>query len=203
MVPRQHQTAFAAWASPAPEEACAGKRRTELVGMQDRLLNGYLAGPSSRRSPSKAADLKVEIAKVEEALARASGAILTRRAGLGAIRLQQAARERWHRSKLGGEAAGAGFGQFEPYRNGHNFFALQEKAVRLDSRTAFLKNGRSAGFEPGPFDPSKRATVSLRPEMWWIEVEISKGEEVSQHESDMCRICAFGYVRGASIMPPH
>ena len=48
------------------------KRRTELVGMQDRLLNGYLAGAIEQAVfQAKAADLKVEIAKVEELLERA------------------------------------------------------------------------------------------------------------------------------------
>jgi len=49
------------------------KRKSELVGMQDRLLNGYLAGAMDQAVfQSKAADLKREIAQAEEALERAT-----------------------------------------------------------------------------------------------------------------------------------
>ncbi len=49
------------------------KRRTELVGMQDRLLNGYLAGAVEQAVfQAKAADLKREIAQAEESLERAT-----------------------------------------------------------------------------------------------------------------------------------
>ena len=49
------------------------KRKSELVGMQDRLLNGYLAGAIEQAAfQAKAADLKREITQVEEALERAT-----------------------------------------------------------------------------------------------------------------------------------
>jgi hypothetical protein len=48
------------------------KRRSELAGMQNRLLNGYLAGILDDDAlKSKSAELKRELATVEEALAQA------------------------------------------------------------------------------------------------------------------------------------
>ncbi len=49
------------------------KRKTELAGMQERLLNGYLGGAIEQAVfQAKAADLKREVALVEEALERAT-----------------------------------------------------------------------------------------------------------------------------------
>lgn len=49
------------------------KRKTELAGMQDRLLNGYLAGAIEQAAfQAKAVDLKREIGQVEESLERAT-----------------------------------------------------------------------------------------------------------------------------------
>jgi len=49
------------------------KRKTELAGMQDRLLNGYLSGAIDQAVfQTKTADLKREIAQVEESLERAT-----------------------------------------------------------------------------------------------------------------------------------
>ena len=68
------QTAFADLGELRRQKKQAlAKRRTELVGMQDRLLNGYLAGAIEQAAfQAKAADLKREIAQVEEALERAT-----------------------------------------------------------------------------------------------------------------------------------
>jgi hypothetical protein len=49
------------------------KRKTELVGMQDRLLNGYLSGAIEEASfQTKTAELKRQAAEVEESLERAN-----------------------------------------------------------------------------------------------------------------------------------
>ena len=49
-----------------------GKRKVELSAMQDRLLNGYLAGVIEEPAfQTKSADLKRELGEVEESLERA------------------------------------------------------------------------------------------------------------------------------------
>ena len=143
------QTAFADVGELLRQKKQAlAKRRTELVGMQDRLLNGYLAGAIEQAVfQAKAADLKVEIAKVEEALARAT--VCDPDAPVRALALfdfSQQLVDVWHRSNSEEKRQVLDCVSLNRTVTAASLCVTKRKPFDWIAERPFLKNGRGGGI---------------------------------------------------------
>ncbi len=124
------------------------KRRTELLGMQDRLLNGYLAGAIEQTVfQAKAADLKREIAQVEESLERATLCDPDAPArALALFDFSQKLVDVWHRSNSEEKRQVLYCVSLNRIVTAASLCVTKRKPFDYLAERPFLKNGRGGGI---------------------------------------------------------